>query len=279
MAVVLFSALLHASWNALVRSAADKFDNTVLIVVSAGALAACALPWLAFPAAASWPFLVASVLIHTAYFWLVAFAYRGAGLSFVYPIMRGTAPVFSALVVFALLSESPSFGGWIGLLMICSGVTMLAGDAWRVGNLNTGALWSALLNAAVIVLYTVVDGQGVRLARGAFAYTGWMFALTGVLLLAGSMSIRNRGGTAGIVQRMRRHWKSMLLGGACTLGSYTLALWAMTRAPIATVAALRETSVVFAAIIAASLLHEPVSRLRYLSITTVSLGAIAIKLF
>lgn len=279
MAVVLFSALLHASWNGLVRAATDKFDNTVLIVVGAGALAACALPWLAFPAAASWPFLAASVLIHTAYFWLVAFAYRGAGLSFVYPIMRGTAPVFSALAVLALLGESPSFGGWIGLLMICGGVTMLAGDAWRVGTLNTGALWSALLNAAVIVLYTVADGQGVRLARGAFAYTGWMFALTGLLLLAGSAAMRSRGGMTGIAQRMRQRWKAMLLGGGCTLGSYALALWAMTRAPIATVAALRETSVIFAAIIAARLLHEPISHRRYLSIATVSVGAIAIKLF
>lgn len=275
MAVVLFAAALHAGWNALVRASANKFHDTVLIVVGAGIWTALLMPLLPVPAVASWPYLAASVLIHVAYFVLVAVSYRGGELSFVYPLMRGSAPAMTAVFGALLIGESPSLGGWAGVLLISCGVLVLAGDSWRAGTFRAAPAMFALINAGVIVVYTLVDGQGARLSGHAFSYTGWMFLLTAPLLLA--IAAANQG--RAVLQRIRLGWRLGLLGGACTLASYGLALWAMTRAPIALVAALRETSVVFAAIIATSLLKEPITRFRYVSIVAVCAGAAAIKTF
>ena len=275
MAVVLFAAALHAGWNALVRAAAQKFHDTVLIVCGAGFWTATFLPLLPSPAVASWPYLAASVVIHVGYFSLVAFSYRGGELSFVYPIMRGTAPVLSAVAAALLLSESPTPGGWAGVSLISCGVLILAGESLRAGTFRSVPAMFALANAGVIVIYTLVDGQGVRLSGNAFSYTGWMFLLTALLLFA--IAAAGRAGAA--LGQLRDGWRRGLIGGACTLASYALALWAMTRAPIALVAALRETSVVFGAIIAASFLKEPLTRLRCASIIAVSAGAAAIKLY
>jgi EamA-like transporter family. len=275
MAIVLFAAALHASWNALVRASSQKFQDTVLIVLGAGVWTALLLPLVPIPAVESWPYLAASVLIHVAYFALVAFSYRSGELSFAYPLMRGTAPALSAVAAALLLNESPSLGGWAGVLLISCGVLVLAGDSWRSGTFRAAPAMFALTNACVIVVYTLVDGQGARLSGHAFSYTGWMFLLTAPLLLAISTAGQGR----EVLLRIQLGWRKGLLGGACTLASYGLALWAMTRAPIALVAALRETSVVFAVIIAATFLKEPITRLRYASIFTVSAGAIAIKVF
>lgn len=274
MAVVLFSALLHAGWNALVRSSADKFLASLHVVCGAGAIALLLLPALPLPAAASWPWLLASALIHVVYFTLVARAYHGAELSFAYPLMRGTAPVLIALCAVLLMKESPGAGGWVGIALICTGVVALAGRAWHDGSSHPAAVLTALANAGVIALYTLVDGQGVRVSGHALSYTAWVFLLTAVLML----------GTAA-VQRGRRllhppagAWRPAVLGGAGTLVAYSLVLWAMARAPIATVAALRETSIVFAALIGALFLGERLSRLRLLSALLVCSGAVAMKL-
>ena len=275
MAVVLLGAVLHAAWNTLVRRAADKFLDTVLVLGGAGLLTAVLLPALPLPATASWPYLAASVLIHVIYFALVALAYHGAELSFAYPVMRGTAPVLSAVAVALLLNEMPTPGGWLGILLVSGGVLLLATDAWRSGKLRRGPALLALANAGVIAVYTLVDGQGPPLSGHAFSYTGWMFLLTAVLMTGLALALKGR----RVIDYARHGWQRGLLGGASTLASYGLALWAMTQAPIALVAALRETSVVFAAIMAAFFLAEPVTRLRVASIMTVTAGAVAIKIF
>ncbi len=275
MAIVLFAAALHAGWNALVRASSRRFVDTVLIVLGAAACTLVLLPFAPLPAVQSWPYLAVSVLIHVAYFVLVAFTYRGGELSFAYPVMRGTAPALSAVAAVLFIGESPSAGGWAGVLLISFGVLVLAGDSWRAGTFRVAPAAAALTNACVIVLYTIVDGQGARLSGHAFAYTGWMLLLTAAVLLAFVAARQGR----EMVASVRLGWRRGLLGGACTLASYSLALWAMTRAPIALVAALRESSVVFAAIFAACFLKEPISRPRYASILIVSAGAIAMKVF
>lgn len=274
MLAVLLGALLHASWNALVRSSSDRTLDMVLVVCGAAVITACLLPFAPLPAPASWPYLIASGLIHVAYFTLVALSYRHGELSFAYPLMRGSAPVFSAIAAAALLAEWPGTGGWLGVLLICSGVMLLAADSWRNGRLNRHATLFALTTAGTIVIYTLVDGVGARLSGNAAVYTGWVFLLTAIPLLALFTAINGRRTTV----YLQKNWKRGLLGGACTLGSYALALWAMTQAPIALVAALRETSVVFGTIIAATVLHEPVSRTRWLAILVVLAGAVAIKI-
>lgn len=274
MAVVLFGALLHAGWNALVRSAPDKLLDALLVVTGAGVLAAVGLPFLPVPLPASWPYLAASVLIHAGYFTFVALSYRAAAFSFAYPLMRGTAPVLSSIAVVLWLGEAPSARGAVGVVLVSAGVLLLTADAWRQRALHAGPTALALANAGVIALYTLVDGIGVRLSGNAFSYTGWMFLLTALTMLVGAFMYR--GGVAA--RYLRRNVPRGLAGGAATLGSYGLALWAMSQAPIALVAALRETSVVFGMLLAGWLLREHLSRLRVVSVLTVAAGAIAIRL-
>ncbi len=274
MAIVLFSALLHAGWNALVRASQDKFLASLHVVCGASALGLLALPGLPLPAPASWPWLLASGLIHVVYFSLVARAYQGADLGFAYPLMRGTAPALTALAAVAWLGEAPSAGGWAGIALICSGVLLLAGRAWRSGAHHPAATLAALANAGVIALYTLVDGLGVRLSGHAFSYTAWVFLLTAVFMLATALVWRGRPALRSLASSGR----AALLGGAGTLGAYGLALWAMAQAPIALVAALRETSIVFGALISVVFLHEGLSRLRLVSVLLVCAGAVALKL-
>lgn len=274
MAVVLFSALLHAGWNALVRASRDKFLASLHVVCGAAAIALVLLPGLPPPAAASWPWLAASALIHVVYFTLVARAYQGAELGFAYPLMRGTAPALTALAAALLLSEAPTPLGWLGIALICSGVLALAGRGWRGGAGHPGAALAALANAGVIALYTLVDGQGVRRAGHALSYTGWVFLLSAVLLLATAGALRGR----TVLRPPAGAGRTALLGGAGTLAAYSLVLWAMAQAPIAVVAALRETSIVFAALIGALFLGEGLGRLRVVSTLLVCAGAVLLKL-
>ena len=274
MLAVLLGALLHASWNALIRGSTDRTLDTVLVVAGAAVIAAVALPFTPTPAAASWPFLIASGLIHVVYFMLVALSYRHGELSFAYPIMRGSAPVVSAIAAALLLAESPSTGGWLGVLLISGGVMLLAGDSWCSGAFQGRAARFALATAASIVVYTLVDGVGARLSGHAAAYTGWVFVLTAIPLMM-IFLVRDGASTRAYC---RQHWRRGLFGGVCTLGAYGLALWAMTRAPIALVAALRETSVIFGALLAVLLLGERLSRTRWAAIAIVTAGAVSIKL-
>jgi drug/metabolite transporter (DMT)-like permease len=274
MSAVLFGALLHAIWNALVRGSPDRTLSIVLVAASAGAITACWLPFAPLPATQSWPYLAASVVIHIVYFALVAFSYRKGELSFVYPIMRGVAPALSAIAAAVLLSEWPSPWGWLGVLLVCCGVVLLAADALRAQTFHASSALFAATNAGVIVVYTLVDAVGARLSGHPLSYTGWMLVLTAVPLLA--ISVGRDGGNT--IRYMRHHWARGFIGGACTFGSYGLALWAMTRAPIALVAALRETSVVFAMILAATFLHERITFGRVASVLIVAAGVVAIKI-
>jgi drug/metabolite transporter (DMT)-like permease len=275
MWVVLIGAAFHASWNALAKSGSDPFLDTVLIAIGGAAVAAMALFFMPLPDSASWPCLIASTLIHVGYYALLVFAYRGGDLSLVYPIMRGSAPALTTLAAAVLLSERPSWGGWAGVLLVSGGVLLLAADSPRSKDFRLAPVMFALLNAGVIVGYTLVDGVGARLSGHAFSYTGWVIMLAGGLFFLVSIGF----GRDRMTRHILRQWKKGIAGGVCALASYSLALWAMTHAPIALVAALRETSIIFSAILAVILLKESISPLRYASITIVALGAIAIKVF
>lgn len=274
MVVVLFSALLHAGWNAAVRASSDKLLASLHVVCGAMVLGLPMLWLLPAPAPASWQYLVTSGLIHVVYFALVARAYQGADLGLAYPLMRGTAPVITAAVAVLWLHEMPTPAGWLGIALICIGVLTLAGRAWQQGLQHPGAASAALANAVVIALYTLVDGQGVRLAGNALSYTVWLFVLTSIFVMPVVVLQRGR----AVLRPVPGTWRTLLLGGAGTLGAYSLVLWAMTQAPIASVAALRETSIIFAALIGVFFLHEGLSRLRLVSALLVCAGAVVIKL-
>jgi drug/metabolite transporter (DMT)-like permease len=270
---ILCSAALHAGWNALVKAGSNRLMDTVLVVTGAGMVTALAVPFLPLPEPACWHYLAGSVLIHLWYFIATSFAYRAGDFGLVYPLTRGSAPALTALAAVALLDEWPSRGGWAGIALISGGALLLVADSRRGGGVRAAAVGLALANASVIVIYTVVDGAGARLSGQPFSYTAWMLLLTSGLLIALALIVGQR----QAVRHLAGRWHIGLLGGGCTFTSYALALWAMTHAPIALVAALRETSIVFGVILAAFVLKERVTRLRCLSILSIAAGAITVK--
>jgi drug/metabolite transporter (DMT)-like permease len=273
MLIVLFAALLHAAWNAFIKSGDDKLVETTLLVTGAGVIAAAVLPFVPAPARASWPFLAASVAIHCAYFSLVALAYRTGELSFAYPIMRGSAPLFTAVLTVFFVGEPIGRGGWSGILLLCAGILWLARDGWGSANSQKHALVFALLNAVVIVAYTIVDGLGVRASEHAWSYVLWLFFLNTFPLLAIGFATNAR----AILSVSLRGWGKGFAGGLCTVLAYGLALWAMTQAPIALVAALRETSVLIGTALGALLLKERFGLNRWLAAALITAGAVAMK--
>ena len=274
MLIVLFAALLHATWNALIKSASDKLLDSIMLCATAGLMALVVLPFLPMPAAASWIYLIASTAIHVVYFSLVAFAYRDADLSFVYPLMRGSAPLFTALIATAALGEPLAWGGWLGVILLSVGIGALALDGRRAANIPGRVWFFGLGNAAIIVSYTLVDGMGVRVSGNAWSYVLWLFALTALPMLVIGWAARAK---AIATMRLGTCGKAFI-SGACTIASYGLALWAMTQAPIALVAALRETSVLFGTVIAALLLNEKFGRMRWLAASLMVAGAVAMKM-
>lgn len=270
---VLVGAILHAGWNTAVKSGSDKRLDTTLVAGGAAAIAASLLPWLDAPTMASLPYLASSAGLQLLYFRLVAAAYQAGDMSHAYPLMRGTAPLLVAAASGVLLDETLSPTAWAGTLLVCGGVLTLALGRGSAGTNRAATLFS-LGNAAVIAAYTLIDGVGVRLSGSAPAYTLWVFLLSGLPLVAGTL-LRQP-------QAFRRHvaarWPVGLGGGICILASYGLALWAMTRAPVATVAALRESSILFGILFAALLLKESIRWTRALSGLVIALGAAVVRL-
>ena len=276
MAAVLFGALLHASWNALVKSSTDKELDTALIHLIGSLLAIPLVAVVGWPPAAAWPYIGLSMLIHIGYYIALTGAYHHGDLSVTYPLMRGVAPLLVALSASAVLGETLSWQAWFGVLFISAGVLLLAlnQQVYAVPK----AVAFALANAVIIALYTVVDGQGVRLAGGTlqgtlqyvaaiFVLDGWPFAL---LVLA-------RRGKA-FPRYAQKRWPMACGGALASLASYGIALWAMTRAPVATVAALRETSVMFAAVIGSVFLGEHVTARRALGALVIVAGVVVLRL-
>lgn len=270
LAAVLCAALLHASWNAAIKAEPDKLLASVAVTTGAGLLGAAALLVLPAPDPASWPFIAASGALQVTYYLLLARTYGEADISLAYPIMRGSAPVLVALANAGAEPLHPAQG--LAIALMCAGaVATCFGGAAR---LSRRALAPALLTALVIAAYTVVDGLGVRRSGAPAAYTAWLFLLTG---LGVPLACRRRlGGRLGGYLAARP--LLALLGGAATGGSYGIALWTMTLAPVAVVAALRETSIVFAVAIAAWVLRERVGRARVLGALLIAGGAATLRL-
>jgi drug/metabolite transporter (DMT)-like permease len=265
--MVLFAALLHAVWNALVKSSGDQRTDVTRLAIASGVLVLPGLFIVPLPAAASWGCLAASAMIHVVYFSLVAQAYRTADMSVTYPLMRGAAPMATALVLAAFFNEPAGLPAWLGMLLVSAGIAVLVGAR----TIPAKAWLPALGNAVVIMCYTIVDGLGVRASGNALAYVLWLFALTALpmALLGFRMAFEWR------VPAVT--WTRSAMCGACAIAAYGLVLWAMTLAPIALVAALRETSILFGVIIAAVFLRERFGWRRWLAAALICVGAMLLK--
>jgi drug/metabolite transporter (DMT)-like permease len=279
---VLGAALLHASWNALIKAGRDPLLDTALVALG-GSLMALPLTLLVeAPARASWPYIFGTVVVHIGYYTAIAAAYRIGDLSHIYPIMRGGAPLLVALASGFWFGETLTASGWAGVLLISGGVLSLAFVGGAKGrnaggksgkNATTATLW-ALLSAAIIAVYTLIDAAGARASGGTERYVVWLFVFLG--LPFGLYVLATKRGA--LVAHARRYWWVGVAGAACSGLSYGIALWAMTRAPVAIVAALRETSVIFAALIGAWLLKEGHLKERLVGAVAVMAGLIALKL-
>jgi drug/metabolite transporter (DMT)-like permease len=270
--LVLFAALLHASWNALIKSGGSTALDTVALTIAAAVLAALALPFATQPAPASWPWLAASVALHVAYFLMLGAVYRIGDLSHVYPLMRGIAPMLVALIGAMFFGESLGLPVWAGIGLISAGILL---PVLRYpGVLRERATPFSLGIAAVIAAYTLVDGYGTRASGNSFSYCMWMFLLEAPPIVFVAWWHQR-----GLVWRhVRLKWRRAAVGGFCVLGSYSIALWAMVSAPIAAVAALRETSVLFAAIIGTTLLKERLGAWRIAGAATIAAGMAMLRL-
>jgi drug/metabolite transporter (DMT)-like permease len=238
------------------------------------------LGWLTAPAPASWPFIAASSLTQTLYYLLLIEAYRSGDMSHAYPLMRGTAPLLVAIFNGLLLGERLSGPQWLAVCLICGGVLamMLAARRSHVRGLpgasQRRATVFALATACVIATYTMIDGAGVRRSGAPAAYTMWIFLLAGAAVTAWAARTRAR----ELLRLAGARPLLVPLGGVSTLGSYGIALWAMTMAPVAAIAALRETSILFATAIAALFLGERIGRGRLLAVALIACGAVTMRL-
>jgi len=271
---VLGAGVLHAGWNALLKSAGggDPLLDTATVVAGSTVWALLALPFLPLPSAGVLPFVAASTIIHFGYYLTLAEAYRTGDLSFAYPLMRGTAPLIVTLLGAIFLRELPAWHVIVGIVLICIGIIGIA-FARRERHPPAAAYW-AFANAAIIAVYTLVDGAGARTSGNALSYVLWLSFIEGVFFLAW---IRVRRGPPALAY-VGRQWRRGLLGGFCSVAAYGIVLWAMTRAPVAAVAALRETSVLFAALIGALWLKEGFGLARLAGAATVVIGVAALKL-
>ncbi len=272
LGAVLLGALLHAGWNALVKSSTDKSLDMALIHLIGSVLAIPLVALVGWPRVEAWPFIGASVLIHIGYYIATTQAYKHGDLGLTYPLMRGVAPLLVALSATFTLGETLTPLAWAGILGICCGVLVLGLS--RQALHAPKAVGFALANAVIIAIYTVVDGLGVRASGNALQYIATLFLLDG--LPFGLLMLARRGRAMG--HYARRRWPLATLGALASLGSYGIALWAMTQAPVATVAALRETSVLFAVLLGTWLLKEAFTLRRLLGSCAIVGGVMSMRL-
>ncbi len=268
VAMVLFSALLHASWNAVVKLGSDRLLALVTVKLPTTAVAAATLLVVAAPAPESWPYLAASTVVSSAYFYFLVKAYHAGDFSIAYPVARGIAPVAVLALSALLFGELPKITGVAGVLIISLGILWLCFRREAPSGYAANLLWACGVGLT-IAGYTVLDGVGGRLAGSAIGYAAALNIMTAIPLLLAAVARR---GPAVVTAVLRRDWAKGLTGGTMMFAAYAIVIYAMTLAPMAVVAALRETGVIFAAAIGAILFREGFGIRRVAAACTVAAG-------
>lgn len=273
-ALVLLAAFLHAAWNALVKAGHDRLVVLTLANGTGVLIALVIAPFVPLPLSGSWPFLLASVALHTGYYFFLIHAYRVGDLSHVYPLARGLSPILIAVLAAIFADEIPSPWGMVGVLLACAGIMSLVFDGgipWR-GDRRPLAYASG--TAVFIAAYTLADGMGVRRAGEALPYIVWLMILDGIPIVCFTAYMRRR----QLRSALGANWRAGCVSGALQFGAYALVIWAMSVGAMASVSALRETSVIFAAFIGAVLLKERVGALRIAAAILVALGIVLMRI-
>jgi drug/metabolite transporter (DMT)-like permease len=267
---VLFAAVLHAGWNAVLRGGTDRLWSMTLMMISVFVASACAIFFLPLPARASWPYVMASAVIHTGYNLSLVRTYESGDLGQTYPVSRGSSPVLVAVGAAVFAKETLSLASCFGILLVSSGIVSLA---FQNRNAHRAFLPAAFTTGALIGAYTVVDGVGVRLSGGSFAYSAWMFLLWSITMPPLYFMLRK-----GPSSYSRTETLMALAGGWVSILAYGIVIWAMQYGAMGVVSALRETSVVFAAVIGRFFLNERLSWLRLVSCGAIATGAACLAL-
>jgi drug/metabolite transporter (DMT)-like permease len=274
-AAVLAAAALHAGWNAFLKVKLEPFLAMTLITGAGGVVGIPLLIAFGFPRLEAWPWLIASVVIHLGYYFALSEAYRRADMGQIYPIARGGGPLLTAAISVGILHEQIGFKAALGIALLGCGIMLIALLGRRQqAKFDPVAIGFALLTAGIICAYTLVDGIGARVAGDPHAYSAALFVIDGAPLPIVALWMRGFSGLAPMREFLGRGF----LGGAMSLGAYWIAIWAMTVAPIALVAALRETSVLWATLIAVVFLREPFVRARAVAAVLIVIGVVLIRL-
>jgi drug/metabolite transporter (DMT)-like permease len=274
VALVLLAAVMHAVWNALVKTAGDSVLTMALVTGVASAAAGLLLPFVPPPAPASWGFLALSAVIHIGYFFFLLRAYQVGDLSHVYPVARGGAPLVVALGAALFASEPPTPSGLIGVLLLSAAIGSFAFERGRSARHSIRPFVFAFATATVIGVYTLIDGLGVRRAGSALGYVMWLLFVDMIPLAIYVLATRRD----RIGPYLRSHWGTGVIGGLLCGTGYGVAIWALSVAPMAYVSALRETGVVFAALIGAVVLRESFGARRVLAALLVAVGVFLMNL-
>ena len=267
---VLFAALLHAGWNAVVKLGLDRFSSILMLGLVQGGIAVVLLPFFGLPSRAAWPWVLAGSALHSGYKLALIRAYGHGDLSQIYPLSRGTAPLIVAVAGALFLGEGMDAARTAAVTAIAAGIILMAGR----GGLTRAGLGWALATASFTAAYTMADGVGARIAGSASAFILTMIALDGLVMLAYGLAARGGGAILALLPA----WRGGLAAGAMSLGAYWIAIWAFTKAPLAMVAALRETSVLFAMLIAVILLKEKLTPRRWAAGALILAGLVLMRL-
>lgn len=274
-AAVLLAAALHAGWNAVVKAGGDGRITLAAVTGVSTGVGLLLLPFVPVPASASWPFIALSTLFHTGYYVFLAKAYRHGDLNQVYPLARGAAPMMIALSAWILAGETLDVLAVAGVLIASTGIALLAFEPRRGHRSDRRALRYGLGTAVWIAAYTLSDGLGVRAAGHSLAYIVWLFAIEGWPFIL-YVVFRHPGATAA---HLRQWWPRCLGGGLAASCAYGIVIFALGIAPMAAVSALRETSVIMAAVIGAAVLGEPLGRWRTMAAIVVCAGAALVTMY
>ena len=271
--VVLLAAFLHAVWNAFVKQTGDRLVFIAVLMAGGSLGALVTLPFVGLPAPESWPYIVLSVVLHTGYPLFLIMAYKYGDLSHVYPLARGSAPLIVALLSLPLIGEQLSGQSLVAILIMAAGLMSLSFARGAENLRNPQAMFFALGTGLFIAAYTITDGVGARLAGSAHSYAGWIMALEGFPIMA-YLLLKRR---ASALSQIAQVWKRAVVMGLLSLIAYWAVIWAMTVAPIALVAAVRETSIIFALLFGVFFLKERLSLVRVLAIFATLIGIVLLK--
>ena len=271
---VIAAAIMHAGWNVLVKLKLDRFLSLFLIQIFTSALGLAMLAVFTWPNSASLPYVLVSAMLHLGYNLFLVQSYRTGDLSQVYPIARGSAPLLTLLVTWFVANEQIGVAGIFGIGTLVAGIWLIGVIGRRGVKLDGLTIFFALGTSVFIAAYTVVDGLGGRVSGSPTGYAALLFVLDGLSMLVYALLTRG----PAVLPAVAPYWRNGLAGALLSVAAYWIAIWAMSRAPIATVAALRETSILFVMLMSMRVLKEQVTAPRIAGALLIVAGAAAIRL-